>query len=219
MKYLTFLCLSILAFSQLSMAVSIDEEKLGASLGGWDKKGGKSAEYELSGAKYRTYKPEITPTPDGGIYVSIRIDHMRGLFSSDDHAVLEITLDSEGNMVSAQSSIAIQGRSVSSDLIRGGAKGGAKAVGVDRAVEIGTTMIADISAKMLQEKIVEAGRVSFPAVIRHNYNLLYQAIKADTAEIPKALEVNLPENPKPKASELEIKGFGADPEKEETEKK
>ena len=164
-----------LAFTaSLHGGVSVDEETLGNSLGGWKARAGKAAEYPLSGANYRTYRPEITPTPDGGIFISIRIDHVRGWLSSDDHAMLEITVDKQGRVVSAQSSIAIQGRSVTSDLIRGGTDAGQKLAGVDRAVQIGTDLVADVSAKMLREKIVEAGRVSFPSALRHNYNLLYQ---------------------------------------------
>lgn len=171
--------------------VSVDQDSLGKSLGGWNKQAGKVAEYPLSGADYRTYRPEITPTPDGGIFISIRIDHVRGWLSSDDHAMLEITVDREGKVVSAQSSVAIQGRSVSSDLIRGGAEAAQKVAGVDRAVQIGTDLIADVSAKMLREKIVEPGRVSFPAALRHNYNLLYQAIRVEAGAEP------VPASPKP----------------------
>ncbi len=171
--------------------VSVSETDFGKSLGGWDARGGKAADYPLSGADYRTFRPEITPTPDGGIFISLRIDHVRGWLSSNDHAMLEITVDSHGRIASAQSSIAIQGRSVTSDLIRGGTDGGQQVVGVDHAVKIGTDLIADVSAKMLREKLVEAGRVSFPAALRHNYNLLYQAIRTS----PKAVVVANPLNP------------------------
>ncbi len=190
--------LLLLLLTSLVMAgVSIDEAKFGASLGGWKMKGNKTAQYHLSGAEYRTYRPEVTPTPDEGIFISIRIDHVRGWLSSNDHAVLEVTVDRDGNIASAQSNIAIQGRSVSSDLIRGVALGGKQAVGMDRAVAIGTELVADISSKMLREKIVEAGRVSFPSVLRHNYNLLYQAIRT-TPRPPVAIQIPEPgEEPSP----------------------
>lgn len=204
---------SILAIAgQVFAGVSVDEDEFGKRMGGWDDKGGKAADYPLSGANYRTYRPEVTPTPDGGIFISLRIDHVRGWLSSDDHAILEITVDKEGRVVSAQSSIAIQGRSVTSDLIRGGTDAGQKVAGVDRAVEIGTDLIADVSAKMLREKIVEAGRVSFPAALRHNYNLLYQSIRTE-APIPKVIEANpldtptKKEEPKPKAEPEKTKGL------------
>ncbi len=197
--------------------VSVDEAVFGNSLGGWDARGGKAANYPLSGAEYRTFRPEITPTPDGGIFISLRIDHVRGWLSSNDHAMLEITVDSHGHVASAQSSIAIQGRSVTSDLIRGGNDAGQKLAGMDHAVQIGTDLVADVSAKMLREKIVEAGRVSFPAALRHNYNLLYQAIRTS----PKALVVKklvdqpaanpkesaAPKEEETKSKQLEIRSY------------
>ncbi|MFM2198255.1 MAG: hypothetical protein RLZZ505_1687 [Verrucomicrobiota bacterium] len=200
--------------AQVCAGVSVDEEKLGKSLGGWKERDGKAAEYPLSGANYRTYRPEVTPTPDGGIFISIRIDHVRGWLSSDDHAMLEITVDKEGRVVSAQSSIAIQGRSVTSDVIRGGTEAGQKLAGVDRAVQIGTDLIADVSEKMLREKIVEAGRVSFPSALRHNYNLLFQSIKTEEVVETPVIEQPVGEEKRedteaPKAKVLEIKPYGA----------
>lgn len=217
---IAFLVAFLALNAHLAAGVSVDEEKLGKSLGGWTSRSGKASEYSLSGADYRTYRPEVTPTPDGGIFISIRIDHVRGWLSSDDHAMLEITVDKEGRVVSAQSSIAIQGRSVTSDVIRGGAIVGQQVGGVDRAVQIGTDLIADISEKMLREKIVEAGRVSFPSALRHNYNLLYQALRTEekseqkTEEISETPAVTEPEVMKeeepepPKAKALDIKPYG-----------
>ncbi|MFD0893197.1 hypothetical protein KBB96_17390 [Luteolibacter ambystomatis] len=162
-------------------APHIDEEAFGKSMGGWK---GKSVSYSLSGSEYKTYKPEISPTPDGGIFISIRIDHVRGWLSSDDHAVLEITVAPNATIASAQSSLALQGVSISSDLIRGSANAGAHVGGVGAAVKIGGDLVADLSSKLLREKIVEAGRVSFPAAIRHNYNHLYQAIRTEDGQAP-----------------------------------
>jgi hypothetical protein len=160
--------------------VEINMESYGKNMGGWTKRGNTVAEYSLSGSSYRTYKPEISPTPDGGLFVSVRIDYVRGWLASDDHATLEITVNSKGMIVSAQSFIAIQGRSVTSDLILGADMASKQVVGgPERAVQIGADLVSNISAKMLRENIVEAGRVSFPAVLRHNYNLLFQAVRVD----------------------------------------
>lgn len=166
--------------------VEIDEDTFGRSLGGWTKKDKAAAEYPLSGSIYRTYKPEISPTPDGGIFVSVRIDYLRGWLSSDDHAVLEVTVNPKGGISSAQSSIAIQGKSIKSDMILGGNEGGKAIMSTEGAVKIGTDLVADLSSKLLRENIVEAGRVSFPAVLRHNYNRLYQAIKVNGAPVQAA---------------------------------
>ncbi|PAW69768.1 MAG: hypothetical protein B9S30_04085 [Verrucomicrobiia bacterium Tous-C5FEB] len=175
---------SALMASTAMAEVRIDEKIFGDSLGGWKKRDKQAAEYPLSGATYRTYRPEFSPTPDGGIFVSVRIDHVRGWLSTDDHAILEVTINNKGAIVSARSNIAIQGRSISSDLIRGAGETGKAAVGSDRAVQIGTDLVANLSEKLLREKIVEAGRVSFPAALRHNYNRLFQAIRHEVAAPP-----------------------------------
>ncbi|MFZ9940926.1 MAG: hypothetical protein ACO3F7_02115 [Luteolibacter sp.] len=178
------LIVSALIASTALGEVRIDEKIFGDSLGGWKKRDKQAAEYPLSGATYRTYRPEVSPTPDGGIFVSVRIDHVRGWLSTDDHAILEVTINNKGAIVSARSNIAIQGRSISSDLIRGAGETGKAAVGADRAVQIGTDLVANLSEKLLREKIVEAGRVSFPAALRHNYNRLFQAIRHEVAAPP-----------------------------------
>jgi hypothetical protein len=216
--FLPFLVLLLTALSGMGR-VSIDHAAFGKSLGGWKKRDKGPAEYALSGATYRTYKPEISPTPDGGIFISIRIDHVRGWLSSDDHAVLEMTVNSKGAIVSAQSNIAIQGRSISSDVIFGANEAGKALAAPDLAVQIGTDLVADLSAKLLREKIVEAGRVSFPAVLRHNYNKLFQSIRVKepepkpepmpeaspgAAEAPAALPVP---SPSPDSVPLQIKPY------------
>lgn len=163
--------------------VTLDDESFGKSLGGWKKRSNSAAEYPLSGSVYRTYKPEISPTPDGGIFVSVRIDHVRGWLASDDHAVLEITVNSKGAIASAQSTMAIQGQSIKSDVILGGNQAGAALLSPEGAVQIGTDLVANLSAKLLRENIVEAGRVSLPSVLRHNYNRLFQAIRVDGVQV------------------------------------
>jgi hypothetical protein len=184
---------SFLALASFATAeVKVDDEVFGKSLGGWKKRDNQAAEYPLSGSNYRTYKPEVTPTPEGGIFISLRIDNVRGWMSSDDYAVLEITVSATGVITSAKSNIAIQGRSISSDMILGVNEAGKQITGAERAVQIGTDLIADLSAKLLREKIVEAGRVSYPAVLRHNYNLLYQALRLDGAPIPPLVPVMTP---------------------------
>lgn len=163
--------------------VVVDVDGFGEGLGGWKARKGQAAEYQISDAAYRTYRPEVSPSPDGGIYVSVRIDHRRGFFASDDHASLELSFAADGTLVSAQSSLALQGRTITSELIKGGSSAATNvaAPSIDRAVKVGSDLVADLSAKILREKIIEPGRVSFPAAIRHNYNLLYLAVKPKAA--------------------------------------
>lgn len=164
--------------------------ELGKSMGGWKDKGGKAAKFEVSGSTYRCWKPEMSPTPAGGIFVSIRIDHLRGIFASDDHSSLHVTFDRDGNIVSARSSIALQGKKVTSDLIEGTGKLGASLVGMDLAAKVGAEMVSSLSAKILRENIKEPGRVSFPAVMQHQYNLLCLAVTIP-GEVDESDEENL----------------------------
>lgn len=172
--------------------VDVDVDEFAKSLGGWKKKE-TYADYALSGADYRSYKPETSPTPDGGIYISVRIDHLRGWLASNDHATLEVTVNSKGAIVSAQSTIAIQGQSIASDVILGSNEAGKEIVNPNRTVQIGADLVSNLTAKLLLENIVEAGRVSFPAVIRHNYNRLFQTIRVEGVEVMSA--VVIPDTP------------------------
>lgn len=186
-----FLTLCLVVGSALG-DVTLDMAALGKSLGGW-KKRSSMAEYELSGSTYRTFRPETSPTPDGGLFVSIRIDHVRGWLSSNDHAVLEITVSKDGGVSSAKSSIAIQGRAITSDVIRGTVDAGQQLTTADRSVKIGTDLVADLSAKLLRERIVESGRVTFPAALRHNYNMLFQSIRVTQPKVEEAAKTEEPD--------------------------
>lgn len=164
------------ACTLLHAQVRLEVAAFGESRGGWDVKRGKAADYELSGSKYRTYKPEVTPTPEGGIFVSVRLDYCRGMFASNDFATLEMTFDARGVLSSTQSSIAIQGRKITSDVMRSSLKLGETQGAVGSAVKMGGDLVADLTEKLTRENLVEAGRVTFPAAVRHNFNKIFQAV-------------------------------------------
>lgn len=174
--------------------VEVDLEKFGTSIGGWKKEGGKAAEYKFSESDYRTYKPEITQAPDGGIFISMRVDHVRGMFSADDHASLEMNFGPDGEMLSAQAYISIQNRRISSDMFRSAGKSAASAAGqvvngiAEKAAKLGSDVFASLASKVLRENVTEPGRVSFPAALRHNFNMLYPCVHV-VKDPPKALPV------------------------------
>jgi hypothetical protein len=207
MKQKSFLLILFTLAFGLSMLSSqaeliVDVQKFGQSLGGWDSKGGKAAVYEISASKYRTFKPDVTPSPEGGIFVSIRIDHVRGVFASNDFATLEMTFDAKGALTSTQSSIAIQGRKITSDVIRSGASVGSGQGAVGGAVKMGGDMVASLTEKLSRENVVEAGRVTFPAAVRHNYNHLFQAVSKIVVAPAPLLPEKTPATP---GAKLELK--------------
>lgn len=187
---LVFILLTTAAWA----GVEVDVDKFGESLGGWKKEDGKAAEYKFSESNYRTYKPEISKAPDGGIFISVRVDHMRGMFSSDDHASLEMSFGPDGALLSAQAYISIQERRISSDMFRSGSRSAAGAVGNvvggtgAQAAKVGGEVFANLTGKLLRENVTEPGRVAFPAALRHNYNLFYPCVHVEK-DPPKALPV------------------------------
>lgn len=216
----------LLAATSLAHAgVEVDIEKFGASLGGWNKEKKNAAQYKFSETDYRTYKPEVTTAPDGGVFISVRVDHVRGMFSSDDHASLEMSFAPDGTLLSSQAAISIQSRRISSDLFRSGGNSAAKAAGeyvggvAEKAAKLGSNVFASLAAKVLRENVTEPGRIAYPAALRHNYNLLFQCVKI-VKDPPKAIA--LAEDPiKPKAEEkkapegmLDVHTFGEAPKEE-----
>ncbi len=221
---LVFLLLSAAAHA----GVELDVEKFGESLGGWKKEGGKAAEYQFSETEYRTYKPEVTTAPDGGLFISVRVDHLRGMFSADDHASIELSFGPDGTLLSSQAAISIQARRINSDLFRSGGQSAAKAAGdlvggmAEKAAKLSGNVFASLASKLLRENVTEPGRIAYPAALRHNYNLLYQCVKF-TKDPPKALPlegdaaVKKPAEPEKKSTPmgmLEVRTFGEAPKEE-----
>lgn len=213
--------------------VEVDVEKFGESLGGWTKEGKKAAEYKFSETTYRTYKPEISQAPDGGIFVSVRVDHLRGMFSADDHASIEMSFGPDGTLLSSQAAVSIQERRISSDMFRSGGQSAAKAAGefvggtAEKAAKLSSNVFASLTSKVLRENVTEPGRIAYPAALRHNYNLLYQCVKV-TKDPPKALPIEgeeaskKPAEPEKKSAPegmLEIRNFGEAPKEEPKESK
>lgn len=214
--------------------VEVDIEKFGESLGGWTKEKNKAAEYKFSETDYRTYKPEVTTAPDGGVFISVRVDHLRGMFSADDHASLEMSFAPDGTMLSSQASISIQERRISSDMFRSGGNSAAKAAGdlaggaAEKAAKLSGNVFASLASKVLREKVTEPGRISYPAALRHNYNLLFQCVKV-VKDPPKAIALEedpirprpTPEKEQPKGAPegmLDVQTFGDEDQKGDSKK-
>ncbi len=201
--------LFLLTASVVHAGVEVDIDKFGESLGGWTKEKKKAAEYKFSEVDFRTYKPEVTTAPDGGVFISVRVDHLRGMFSSDDHASIEMSFAPDGTLLSSQAAISIQARRISSDMFRSGGSSAAKAAGelaggtVEKAAKLSSNVFASLAGKLLRENVTEPGRIAYPAALRHNYNLLYQCVKF-VKDPPKALVVEgdplRPKPPEPKGA-------------------
>jgi hypothetical protein len=153
-----------------------DMERMGVMLEGWNKKGGQAAEYLRAGSNYRTYQPMVSYRADGGLYISTKLDHIRNGFidPDDDHAQIDMEFDRGGRILSARSTMTIQGvPQFDTGLVR--------AAGDLYSPEAGR--IAEVSAKILNSLISfisrhneTGGRANFPAVVQHNLNMIADSV-------------------------------------------
>lgn len=151
----------------------LDKKLLGEKLGGWDDKDGKAAKYESAGSNYRMYKPSATKTQDGGLFISTKLDHIRGM-GGDDHCQLEITLDSAGKIVSAESSITMGDKSFDTGLIEAAALLTANPE-IIVVTAIATEMYKDMK-KQIAKWTDDGGRKNFPAVVKHGFNHILNSV-------------------------------------------
>lgn len=161
----------------------LDIQLLGEMLSSetWSDHGGQAARYENSDSNYRTWRPEATGTPDGGLFVSTKIDHIRGGLQ-DDHNQLEMEFDSEGQLLTVRSVIDFAGTpQFDTGLIRAAGELDSEKTG----------KIAELSAKLANSLIKffedlgeSGGRANFPAVVRHNLNVIAACVEKDPLAPP-----------------------------------
>ncbi|MGJ8724997.1 MAG: hypothetical protein ACSHYB_10610 [Roseibacillus sp.] len=96
-------------FSGLSSAfgLGIDVESLGQSLNGWSKK--RTASYTMDSQSYRTHVPTVTQNLDGGIFVSMRVEHLSAV-RPDATAYLELTFTPSGYVGASQIRLTMNGK-------------------------------------------------------------------------------------------------------------
>lgn len=151
-------------------ARDFDVAGLGKELGGWDHKSKTAAEYKSGGSNYRTYKPTVSPTPEGGLFISTKIDHIRG-GDGDDHAQLEITFDRAGTVLDSKASLALDGskKPLDTKLVTSAAALAGATAGTTAAVAVALEIFKALGEFVKTE---HGGRANFPAVVRHNFNLI-----------------------------------------------
>ncbi|OUJ75795.1 LGFP repeat-containing protein [Hymenobacter crusticola] len=163
-------------------ALQFDMAKLGQQLTGWDAKDGSAAEYTSAGSNYRTYKPSVSPTPSGGLFISTKLDHIRGM-AADDHAQVEMEFAANGVIISSRVAMTIQGHNTLDTGLIAGAAGAGGTVFGGPAVGAAATAIAELSAKIVNSltKFITnlsetGGRANFPAVVRLNMNCIFASL-------------------------------------------
>lgn len=88
-----------LSFLLPASAVTIDTQAYGESLNGWRKN--RTAFYSIDNHSYLTHQPTVSPSPDGGIFVSTCIEHAPR-FGKKTTSYLELSYNSAGTLLTIQ---------------------------------------------------------------------------------------------------------------------
>ena len=96
-------------------AVNFDSDSFGQSLNGWRKN--RTASYSIDHHSYLTYKPTVTPSPGGGIFISTRVEH-RPTLGRKTTSYIELSYSEEGTLITAQIRIMAGDQQVNTGLIQ-----------------------------------------------------------------------------------------------------
>lgn len=107
MKIVAILAAVSLAGLSSAFGLGLDVEALGESLNGWSKK--RTATYTIDSQKYRTHVPTMTRNLNGGMFVSMRVEHLSGL-RPDATGYLELTFAPDGYLGAAQIRLTMNGK-------------------------------------------------------------------------------------------------------------
>lgn len=152
-------------------APTLDTEALAKNLNkgrGWDKKDKTAVEYKSADHKYRTYTPTTSKTSADGLFVSTKINHIRG-FGGDDYCILELTFDSKGKLISERGEIVFGNKKFDTGILTTAAEG-------NKEVEVGAKVFNKL-ADQVAAWGESGGRKNFPAVVKHNANWIAAAVK------------------------------------------
>ncbi len=145
----------------------------------WPHKKGEAYEHTSQNSNYRVWIPEISEAPDGSLFVSAKLDHIRG-WATDDHAIITLRFTRDGMLQSADSTIILADDRVFTASIEA-------ARDLAEVINSKEGRIAVASVKLAQKLYVDllslgegGGRAHFPAVVGHHINHIGMAGVAAT---------------------------------------
>lgn len=198
-KTLLLLSCASLSLAGTSQAATMDLEYLGKRLNGWNKKN--IAVYTMDHVVYRTFKPVLSHSPDGSLFVSMRMDALPS-GRSKGVCYLHVNISRAGYITSLQAKIRLKGKTYDSGLVARPALQPRPGEGETPAQDLtpwskpldqmSSELFSRLDAKILEadkDKKGEgrdiwarlgddqAARVNMSTVIRHNLNLLSSSVR------------------------------------------
>jgi hypothetical protein len=105
---------SLLFLLLIARAAAFDSAGFGQSLNGWTRDG--SAHYALDGVEYRTLRPVVTPSEDGGETVAVTVLHRSNSWAEVPFQ-LEVAFAADGSVLSFRIHGTPRGQKVDTGLI------------------------------------------------------------------------------------------------------
>ncbi len=199
MKNLVAIAVFTLSGLSSLFGLGVNVDGLGQSLNGWNKK--RMAVYSIDNQTYRTHVPTVTENLDGGIFVSMRVEHVSAV-RPDATGYIELTITPSGYVGAAQIRLTMNGekyntgqilREAEPNIVEGGigsadwrtthtklvldlfAKLDAEFTGEDKEGEgeAPSTGRRDLWGRLNGSRLAES---DVSAALRHNLNLLIQNI-------------------------------------------
>lgn len=130
----------------------------------WNDKSGKAFKFKSQDSNYRLYRPNTNPTPDGGVLLFAKVDHIRGGGAKDDHAVVNMTFDQNGKLVAGNADFEIQGHD---NILADFSEAISAASDLNPKAEV-AAVLTNVTGAVLNsiEKLNETGgRLVFPSVV------------------------------------------------------
>lgn len=138
--------------------------------------------YTLNGSNFRTWTPDQTAMPDGGLLVSFKIDHIRG-GTPDDHMAVMLQFGKNKELVLGRASALISG--IASAAMANSGIFAISSAPENAAPGLTTTTSADIST-LISTAILgklapyyhlsNTGRQSIPTVVKNNIDAMVASI-------------------------------------------
>ncbi|MEZ4307316.1 MAG: hypothetical protein R3F14_04635 [Polyangiaceae bacterium] len=149
--------------------------RLHDEVGGWHHKGGAAIELASQGSNYRMWRPDISEE-NGGAFISMKMDHIRGGGSLDDHAQINLHFGADGSLLpNSEWKVRLAGSHPSR---RSGDRGEGGAVVPNEWAQLGAKFVemAGKLVKVIEDMGERGGRANFPAVIQHKVELVTKAV-------------------------------------------
>jgi len=199
----TIITLALALSAACAGAVELNIASLGQELGGWHDKR-KTASYDIANTTYQTYMPTVSPTVDGGIFVTTKICQSRGASYGICH--LEMTFDSTGSVIAAQAKIKIGSRTYDTKVVELDRNARDEAEAAGRKIASPTAQIATDLFARLDEEILKwqkertdlanerkdligrlagnsgDGSANLSGAVRHNFNLIAANVSGSYAK-------------------------------------